>query len=225
MAPKRVSQPRLQTLNDQRHQLQQQIRSVQLLLRIEKERPRKHLISLLKSAKYKTMCSLMVLTDGNLRSVERFAQISGISSPDLQAMLSSLKRWHGTLSDTREDYYNRVAADPHLRASLKKASSFLQAEKLERWITDTNVTKGITPSSQSCIAQLKKEVGRHPPVCEASLPPLRKKYAFQWLRRWRRRWGCSIQALPALQHLTAAEKYAKAGATKKQPLSGLKRKP
>ena len=163
----------------------------------------------------------MVLTDGNTRIVERFAKSSGTSSADTDTMLRSLERWHSTLAGTQEGYVTEAARDPHLRASLKKAASFLKAEKLERWITENNVSKGITPSSLSCIAQFKKEVALHPPVVEASLPPLRKKTAFQWLRRWRRRWGCCIQGLPGLQHLTAPEKYAKAGGTKKQNMAAL----
>ena len=215
MAPKRGCQSRPPTLEDRQKELQRQLEAVTRQLRTEKERSRKQLAHLLRSAKYKTMRSLMVLTDGDVRIIERFAQTHGIAPKHWDEILSALERWHGTWSGTLEEYIGAATRDPHQRSSLKKATSFLESEKLERWITQNNVTKGITPSSQSCIAQVRKEMDLHPPVVEASLPPRRRKYAFQWLRRWRRRWGCSIQALPSLQTLSAAEKYSKAGGTKK----------
>ena len=82
------------------------------------------------------------------------------------------------------------------------------------------MTKGLTPSSESVLLQLKRQVVHNPFAEVASLPPRKNKSAFQWLARWRRRWGCCFQHLLALSHMTAAEKYAKAGARKKQPRGG-----
>ena len=174
MAPKILAQHRMQTLNAARQEVDQHLRSVQSQLRAEQRKPAQHMAKFVKSGKYKTMCCLMVLTHGHISTVQRFARVSGLSVSDLAMIRAQLTAFHGGVTDTPEEYYHRALASPDLRASMKKASTFLQEEKLDRWITETNVTKGLTPSSESVLLQLKRQVVHNPFAEVASLPPRKK---------------------------------------------------
>ena len=174
MAPKILAQHRLQALEAARQEVDQDLRSVQSRLRAEQRKPARRMAKFVKSRRYKTMCCLMVLTHGDISTVQRFARVSGLSGSDFAMIRAQLTDFHGGVPDTPSEYYHRALASPKLRASMKLASTFLQENKLDRWIMETNVTKGITPSSESVLLQLQRQVVHYPFAEVQSLPPRKK---------------------------------------------------
>ena len=205
-------------LADARHEIKNQLREVQRRMAREKRKIKaKHRTKLLNTKAFKSMCCLMVIAHGQVTPVNLFGKMSGMSESDIDSVKKPMNTWYEAVTDTPEEYYRKAVARADLKYCMMKASTFLAEYKLENWITDTNVSKGLTPSSESVLMQLRSQVLGNPFSEVTKLPSKRKKLALAWLGRWRRRWKCCFRRLPALEHMTAAEKYGKAGAPRKQP--------
>ena len=93
------------------------------------------------------------------------------------------------------------------RYALRTARSFLTQNKLHDWVEKQNMRKGIAPCSRALLQQCTDATANLLfPGC--SLPPKRKQ-GYQWLRRWRQRWGVRLRGVPTTEVLGAAEMQAK----------------
>ena len=148
----------------------------------------------------------------------QYLRVQGLCPREREALLPELTAWHSRLTETRDQFLARASADLKLRPSLEKAQIFLEENKLDTWITQQNVRRGLTPSSNAVLTQLRRQdtnnLTRHIVKGVAK----NKKNSFQWLRRWRRRWSVSLQTLPIGEHMSAAEKAAKVAHPKRERL-------
>ena len=83
-----------------------------------------------------------------------------------------------------------------------EARRFAVDSKLEIWVEDQNINKGINPASANVIREARD--ARH--AAGLAVPTSQR----QWLRRWRARRGLRLRAFAPLEPLERAEMHEKA---------------
>ena len=195
------------------------LRGVQADLRRCKKNNAKKTTRQRESGLWSTLASLMMLTGGDVQVLAQYLRVQGVDPTERDELLPELTAWHSRVTETRDRFVARASEDLKLRPSLERAEVFLEENKLDSWITEQNVSKGLTPSSHAVLTQLRrqdtKNLTRHIPQDVSK----NKKSSFQWLRRWRRRWSVSLQTLPIGEHMPASEKAAKVAQPQKRMLA------
>ena len=116
---------------------------------------------------------------------------AAVASPAIE---EKLRVWWRTASQaTKRQLINVETADAKKKWAAAKKRRFLAEWNLETWVEDQNVRKGITPMSSLVLQKARNELGI---VGIASAKT--RKGGFQWLRRWRRRYGVRLRKLPPL---------------------------
>ena len=78
---------------------------------------------------------------------------------------------------------------------------------MEAWVDSQNVDKGITPRSAVVLERSHALCMQH----QVPFPTRKKKkYAFQWLRRWRRKWAVTVSSMAPSEMLTVPQLQEKA---------------
>ena len=91
--------------------------------------------------------------------------------------------------------------------ALTTARAFLLEARLEAWVSEQNLRKGLTPSSALVLEEASRAASAlHQPPSSRR----RKKHDFQWLRRVRKRCGLHLGQLRPLEHLEPEEMHLKA---------------
>ena len=185
------------------------LRGVKADIRKCQKKNRKKGIRLRQSGLWATAASLMILTGGDVQLLSQFLRVQGLCPSERDELLAELTAWKSTVAETRDEFVARASKDLKLRPSLERAEKFLQESKLDTWITEQNVSKGLTPSSHAVLTQLRRQDTNNLTKHHVKGVAKNKKSSFQWLRRWRRRWSVSLQTLPNGEHMSASEKAAK----------------
>ena len=161
------------------------------------------------SGLWSTLTSLMVLTGGDVQLLSEYLRVQGLCRSERGELLPELTAWHSRVTETRDQFVARASRDLKLRPSLERAEVFLEEKKLDTWITELNVRRGLTPSSHAVLTHLRRQDTKNLTKHMVKGVAKNKKSSFQWLRRWRRRWSVSLQTLPIGEHMSASEKAAK----------------
>ena len=161
------------------------------------------------SGLWTTMTSLMVLTGGDVELLSQYLRVQGLCPSERDELLPELTAWQSRVTETRDQFVARASKDLKVRPSLERAEKWVQENKLDIWITEQNVRRGLTPSSHAVLTQLRKEGTNHLTMHIVKGIAKNKKSSFQWLRRLRRRWSVSLQTLRIGEHMSASEKVAK----------------
>ena len=109
------------------------------------------------------------------------------------ALVARLASWWET--STAEEK-RRCGAEPVTaceRAACRRAEKFRESCRLHDWVQDHNVRHALAPSSGAILRMMEHEPTAMPTT--RALRPAQRKYRFQWLRRWRSRWGVKIQSM------------------------------
>lgn len=179
------------------------------LKRLQKRRRRSSLIS---PARWQTACLLQWMAGDRSEAALDFLEPSEAEAGGTRARLA--ERLRVATENTPPEERRRLLSEPATpgeRARLRRARARLEEVGLYSWLTEVNTGKGIAPVSSLLLGEmdrLRAEPARPGPV----LP--QKKSRFQWLRRWRRRWGVRLARLQAGERPTPEACWKKvAGAT------------
>ena len=105
--------------------------------------------------------------------------------------------------------------------SFEVVTKFYQEAQLHAWVSEQNLDKGITPGTRATLEQqtvFKLESSDEPVASQHKKTTV--KSAYQWLRRWRRRWCVKYDKLRAREWLSGDEKQLKVGMGPNQLIVG-----
>ena len=153
---------------------------------------------------------LMVLQAGEPTAAIRFLTLTtrAEATSTVRKDAAELRTWWLSCTvDARNLLITEESLTQYGQAALNRARKFLVESDLEAWVDTMNVTKGITPHSAVVLEKSHK-------LCIEHHVPLngrkRKKHAFQWLRRWRRKWAVHVSTLPPNEMLPVSQLQEKA---------------
>ena len=178
-------------------------------LQQKSKRQKKKASSRVSSGQRAVVQALLVLRTGEPTAPERYLRDRcGLSAEGAaERVQAELDVWWQVTEPTAR---NQCVEDPHTGReawALRTARAFLLEARLEAWVSDQNLSKGLTPTSGLVLEAATRAASElhHPPPSRR-----RKKHAFQWLRRVRKRWGLHLGCLRPLEHLEPEEMQLKA---------------
>ena len=187
--------------------LQSQLRETTLRLRTARRAQRRQ--SEISVAQWSVAKVLMVLRAGEptaaLKYIQRKRRGEPTAALDREAAEMLRGWWRKASEATKREILNLANADAEKKRAVAQGRRFLVECDLEAWVERQNVTKGISPMSSLVLDKAKHALRR------AGLSGARtRKGGFQWLRRWRRRWGLRLRKLAPLEKPTDEEVLQKA---------------
>ena len=115
----------------------------------------------------------------------------------------ALRDWWSTIdAPAKLTWTSSDAENPKIRRAVMEARRFAVDSKLEIWVEDQNINKGINPASANVIREGRD--ARH--AAGLAVPTSQR----QWLRRWRARRGLRLRAFAPLEPLERSEMHEKA---------------
>ena len=154
--------------------------------------------------------ALMALQNGEPTASIRFLATASRKSSDMditQQANSVRTWWRSSTLQERTRITDEAVLTPPERAALTRARKFLFEADLEAWVDTQNVGKGITPRSAVVLeAADAMSAGRELQM----LARRKRKYAFQWLRRWRQRWAVHVASMAVNEVLPVPQLQEKA---------------
>ena len=153
---------------------------------------------------------IMALRDGEPTAAANYLQRTvrgkGEAARDGRADEELLRGWWRCATVAEKEAVLAVTdAEKQKKRAVTEGRRVLAESDLESWVRDQNIRKGISPMSSVVLERANRALGK------AGVAGARtRKAGFQWLRRWRRRWGLRLRKLPPLEKPSEEEVRQKA---------------
>ena len=146
---------------------------------------------------------------GNIAVAQSFLQKLGRCEPTATARdLAEVEEWWNKSSDVSR----LIAGEPVFVKNgdkvKKEADKFMSQAALHSWVENMNM-KGLTPCSH-VIVQHAAPGSVELAGAADTLGSAKRKHRYQWLRRFRHRWGVRIGKVHTLEQVTPEESIVKA---------------
>jgi hypothetical protein len=137
-------------------------------------------------------------------------QKAGLSSAQAASQQTNLESWFDRTPEADRHQCHTLPPSIAGQAALQSALLFVDESKLEGWVREQNMEKGIAPASTVVWNQRERQLNAN---LEEGLPkprPAKQKHRLQWVRRWRLRWRIKMGKIAAREYVSVADCQNKA---------------
>ena len=154
----------------------------------------------------------MGLCHGDTKVCEAYWRKLGRCPSEVHDQVVAAGAWYLGLDAEQKKLCRMGALRPADGRSFELATKFYEEAQLHAWVTAQNLDKGITPGTRATLEQhtVLKLQSCDEPVA-SHVKNTSGKSAYQWLRRWRRRWSVKYDKLRPREWLSGDSKRLKVG--------------